>query len=105
MHTELETLYWPYTTGRLSRRLGLCDSDYVVLLHQYSRKALQLVGTLDPHIRRKSHEWMRIEAARMDESNTLNLLHRLATWHQREKLKGRISGALWIRHIAEVIRR
>jgi len=26
-------------------------------------------------------------------------------WEQRERLKGRLSGALWLRHLAELIRR
>jgi len=54
---------------------------------------------------RKRHEWLRIDAAQLDDNNKLSLLLRLATWHQRERLKGRIAGALWLRHIAEVIRR
>jgi hypothetical protein len=35
----------------------------------------------------------------------LYLLLRLSTWEERKKLSGRLSGALWIRHVAEVLRR
>jgi hypothetical protein len=41
----------------------------------------------------------------IDPNRELYLLLRLSTWEQREKLEGKISWALWIRHIAQVIRR
>ena len=69
------------------------------------RKVLQLVYTLDPNLWRKRHESLRIKAAGLDNNDKLYLLLRLANWKQRESLKGRIALALWMRHIAEVIRR
>ncbi|MGA3242429.1 MAG: hypothetical protein ABSG03_39795 [Bryobacteraceae bacterium] len=48
---------------------------------------------------------MRTEAAGLDNNSELYVLLRLSTWMQREALKGRIAGAMWIRHMAEVIRR
>lgn len=101
----LEPIYWPRITGRYSLPLGMSEGDYKALVDQYRRKALHLVEALDPNHWRKIHESLRVDAALMDENNELYLLLRLATWRQREKLKGRISGALWIRHVAEVIRR
>jgi len=41
----------------------------------------------------------------MDENGNLYLLLRLAPWNRRERLRRRLSGALWVRHVAEVIRR
>ena len=101
----LEPVYWPHITGHRLRPIDLSENDYKELLDQYRQKTVNLVGTLDPNLWRNMHERLRIHAAWMDENDTLYLLLRLATWHQREQLKGCISGALWMRHIAEVIRR
>jgi len=53
----------------------------------------------------KVHEALRFGAFWMDENRELYVLLRLSSWEQRERLRGRISGALWIRHLAEVLRR
>jgi len=99
----LEPLYWPRITGRRSYPLGRSESDFT--LRQYRRKTARLVDTLDPNLWRNIHESLRLNAAWMDDNGELYLLLRLANWKQRERLKGRIAGALWMRHIAEVIRR
>lgn len=101
----LEPIYWPRVSGRHSHPITMAEDDFKTLLDQYRQKALHLVKTLDPNLWRKTHELLRIDAARMDQNSELYLLLRLTNWNQREKLRGRISGALWIRHIAEVIRR
>ena len=41
----------------------------------------------------------------MDDNPDLYLLLRVAAWDERKRLKGSVSGALWIRHMAELIRR
>ena len=104
----LEPIYWRCITGQYSFHdisEDISESDYEAWLDQYRRKALHLVSTLDPSLWRETHKCLRIDAAQMDKNSELYLLLRLATWRQREKLKGPIAGALWIRHIAEVIRR
>ena len=50
------------------------------------------------------HASIRHSAARLDDNPELYLLLRLSSWERRKELTGRIGGALWIRHIAEVIR-
>jgi hypothetical protein len=103
----LEPIYWPRMTGRrfypIDRRKN--KSDFTLRQDQYRRKASQLVGTLDPNLWRNRHESLRFKAAGLDDNDKLYLLLRLANWKQRESLKGRIALALWMRHIAEVIRR
>jgi hypothetical protein len=102
----LEPLYWTRITGgTLSRRGRMSESEYRALQDQYRQKALNLVRTLDPTVWRKIHESLCWQASVMDENSKLYLLLRLAKWQQREQLKGAIAGALWIRHLAEVIRR
>jgi len=41
----------------------------------------------------------------VDDNGDLYLLLRASTWQIRERLKGPISAALWIRHMGEVVRR
>lgn len=101
----LEPVYWPRITGWQSRRDGLKESDYALVLDEYRRKVLQIVRELDQSFWREVHEFLCKDATRVDDNNELYVLLRLSTWTQRKKLKGRISGALWVRHIAEVIRR
>ena len=103
----LEPVYWPCISGwrfyPSDRRKN--KSDFTWRQDQYRRKALQLVATLDPNLWRKRHESLRFHAADLDDNGKLYLLLRLANWKQRESLKGRIALALWMRHIAEVVRR
>lgn len=101
----LEPIYWPDIKGWLSRPIQIGESEHKVLLDQFRERALRLIGTLDPDLWRKVHEVLRLDAAMLDRNGDLYLLLRLAPWNRRERLRGRISGALWIRHIAEVIRR
>jgi hypothetical protein len=101
----LELIYWPRITGRRSFPIDRSDGDFTWQQDQYCQKVSQLVATLDPNLWRKRHESLRFDAARMDDNGKLYLLLQLANWTQRERLKGRIALALWMRHIAEVIRR
>jgi hypothetical protein len=71
----------------------------------YRAKVLSFIRTLDASEWARTHEHLRWEASDLDRNTELYLLLRMATWEQRERLKGKLSGALWIRHIAEVIRR
>jgi len=84
---------------------GMEESEHNALLDKYRQKVLPLVGSLDPVLWRKVHESLRFDAALMDANDGLYLMLRLSSWSKREKLKGSIAGALWFRHIAEVIRR
>lgn len=101
----LEPIYWPRITGMRSGSSELTDSECDDLLCRYRLKVLELVQTLDPDLWRTVHESLRFDAAIWDGNSGLYLLLRLSRWSQRERLKGNVSGALWIRHIAEVIRR
>jgi hypothetical protein len=101
----LEPLYWGRITGRLSRPGGMSESDHEALLNQYRQKALDLVRTLDPELWQEAHEHLRYDAQRLDQNDELYLLLRFAKWDERDRIKGTVSGSLWLRHMAEVIRR
>jgi hypothetical protein len=60
---------------------------------------------LDPEEWREIHEAIRIDAGWMDSNDKLYVFLRLSKWEERKKLTGVVSGALWLRHIGEVIRR
>lgn len=101
----LEPIYWPGITGIRSFP-GLGDrTDYEQRLEDYKGRVLDVVSALDCEEWRETHEHLRFEAAQLDPNGRLYLLLRLSSWSRRKKLKGRISGALWIRHMAEVLRR
>lgn len=101
----LEPIYWPRITGWQSGHFDLSDVEWDELMNRYREGALKLVKTLDPELWRKLHESLRVDAASLDPNGGLYLLLRLSSWSWRERLEGDVSGALWIRHIAEVLRR
>lgn len=101
----LEPVYWHYITHQVPCKGRTKQAKYESVLDQYYKKTLDLTGSLDLGCWRKIHESLRQEAARIDNNSELYLLLRVMTWRQRQKLKGSISCALWIRHMAEVIRR
>ena len=101
----LEPIYWPRIVG--SQRLpgGMSEQASRKRLETFQAKTLGLVRSLDPSFWRNVHECLRIDAAWMDNNPHLYMLLRVAAWAERERLRGPVSGALWIRHMAEVIRR
>jgi hypothetical protein len=99
----LEPIYWPEITYRLTRSLG--QSEYERLLDEYKGRISALLQQQDSSEWKPRHENLLRVAARLESNRELYLLLRLSGWDQRSKLTGTISAALWIRHIAEVIRR
>ena len=99
----LEPIYWPQITGYL--RMNIAEKDQKPRLAKYRERVLKLVRSLDPTAWGKIHGALRISAAWLDQNSELYVLLRLSSWEQRKELQGRISCALWIRHMAEVIRR
>lgn len=100
----LEPLYWPDITGRCTRSGSLSELEYETRLQNYRQKIALLVEQLDAKEWQKHHERLRLDAARIDDNHSLYLLLRLSHWSSREKLHGHIAAALWIRHMAEVLR-
>jgi hypothetical protein len=101
----LEPIYWPRITGRI--RLGGVqrEEDFRRKLADYQDRVLALIRTLDPNVWAERHASLRRDAGWVDKNAELYVLLRIANWEQRAKLVGRISGALWMRHVGEVIRR
>jgi hypothetical protein len=101
----LEPIYWPRITGRRRLGGGLREEDFRTKLADYRERVLGLLRTLDTNVWAERHASVRRDAGWFDRNGELYVLLRVANWEQRMKLEGRISGALWIRHIGEVIRR
>ncbi len=100
----LEPVYWPRLVGTERMSLG-SEKAYRMRHDAYRARVTKLVQELDAGAWQKVHECLRLEAASMDGNSSLYLLLRVSKWHERKQLRGPISGALWIRHMAEVIRR
>ena len=101
----LEPIYWPGMVAAQRVNAYRLSLDPAALFRDYRLKALALVRSLNVTAWQKIHEQLRIGAGQMDDNPDLYVLLRLASWEERDRLKGVVSGALWIRHIAEVIRR
>jgi hypothetical protein len=101
----VEPVYWPRIVGRLSMSGFLAENKFRAHLDEYRAMVRTLVADLDPDEWKNAHESLRIESALMDSNDSLYLLLRLSSWRRREKLKGPVAGALWLRHIAETLRR
>ncbi len=101
----LEPLYWPLITG--IRRISVGDEGepHPDQKESYFTAVRNLVKSLRAEVWQGRHAFLLKDAPRLDENRELYLLLRLSSWKQREDLRGQIAGALWIRHIAEVIRR
>jgi len=99
----LEPIFWPMLTGHVRQSTPVRHDEK--RRKSYHRKILKLLQGLDPSVWEKVHESLRRDAAWLDKNTELYVLLRVCSWKQREQLIGKIGGALWLRHIAEVIRR
>ena len=101
----LEPIYWPTITSRTSISGFIDFDDHKKLADSYREDALSLIQTLDPDVWQKHHEKIRVRAAQLDDNGDIYILLRLSPWIKRERTKGQIAGAMWLRHMAEVLRR
>ena len=100
----LEPIYWPYISGWTSFSSRLTEEARNTRLVEYKEKVRELLLLLDIKEWKTIHERLRRQATNIDDNDDLYLLLRLSRWDRREKLEGKIALALWIRHVAEVIR-
>lgn len=103
----LEPLYWPQITRQTKRKpfesddLGNFESqDY----QSYRESILKLVLSIPKAMLAGAHADLRYEANQIDGNQELYLILRASNWRRRERLKSHIGCALWLRHMAEVIR-
>jgi len=94
----LEPIYWP-------KIVSLSVAVHAEWSSRYRQKVVRHIRLLDPAPWKAAHKQLRNDAAELDNNPELYLLLRVAPWREREAVRGGIGGALWIRHIAEVIRR
>lgn len=101
----LEPIYWPRIISKVLWHGEYDENNCERKRETYYSKLIDIVKSLDPDIWKGVHERLRLDAAKLDRNAELYLLLRLSNWERRERLIGKISGALWLRHMAEVIRR
>ncbi|MGA4494097.1 hypothetical protein [Vreelandella venusta] len=100
----LEPVYWPVVTNRERYSFYMSQENYDALIEQHRSRVKDLILNLDIDKWKEVHARLRRDAASLDDNGDVYLLLRLAPWQKRERLKGQLSAALWVRHIAEVIR-
>jgi hypothetical protein len=100
----LEPIYWPTISGWTTSSGLLTEDARDARLEEYKKKVRKLLLSLNPEEWKSIHERLRRQATNIDDNDDLYLLLRLSNWNRRENLKGKIALALWIRHIAEVLR-
>ena len=101
----LEPIYWPTITSRTSLSGFIQLEEHEKLVDSYKENVLSLIQNLDPDVWYKHHEKLRFKAAQLDDNGDIYILLRLSPWIKRERTKGHIAGALWFRHMAEILRR
>lgn len=101
----LEPLYWPKVIGQVTHSAFVDEAEFGREMEGYRREVLGFLAGLDLERWRGEHESLRIEGAKADRNADLYLLLRLSDWSKRKQLKGVVSLALWLRQMAELIRR
>lgn len=102
----LEPIYWPKIINQTTMSIKNYSTveEFELKIKPYKERILNFVKSLDIETWGLYHEGLRIEAAKLDENHELYMLLRLAPWNKRKSITGNIGAALWLRHIAEVIR-
>ncbi|MCB0827026.1 MAG: hypothetical protein KDC26_12635 [Armatimonadetes bacterium] len=101
----LEPIYWPWITSRsVGFSFGL-ETEIESLRTKHKERCLTLLRDIDVEELSSIHEKLRLAAARVDKNDNLYILLRGAPWDTREKVTGDLGLSLWLRHIAEVLRR
>jgi len=101
----LEPLYWPTITGQIvfSSFQGKEERSPLVARHHVRIK--DLLQALNVDYWEKRHKRLREVASALDDNDDVYMLLRLSPWQKRQQVRGALGAALWIRHIAEVLRR
>ena len=105
----LEPLYWPRITGKTTERSFFLpgsaeEAERSVRLKAYREAVLDFVRRIPKAMLAGAHMDLRLQASRLDDNQELYLILRASSWSRRERLKGDLAAALWLRHLAEVIR-
>lgn len=101
----LEPLYWPEICGSIRRSLLMEDADLDAWHERYRRQVLAQLKEMKEPFWKERHAQLRRTAGSVERNDSLYLLLRLSSWRKRERLVGDVSRSLWLRHMAEVIRR
>jgi hypothetical protein len=105
----LEPLYWSEMVGSIRGRAMIEAQNgtepYADQLLGHRERMQTILKEVDETEIEELHDWLRWQADLLDGNSELYLLLRASNWSQREKIEGNLGLALWIRHLAELIRR
>ncbi len=101
----LEPAYWQGIIDRHSYLSRVSWEEYLDKQKVYRAHVVELIRCMNPAYWEQVHESLRWAAEQLDPNGGLYLLLRLGSWDSRRRLKGHISGSVWLRQIAEVLRR
>ncbi len=101
----LEPLYWPWVTSRWSHGFLEDKNELNSLRTLHGARMRGVLDALGLEELKEIHRSLRYAALGIDRNELLYHLLRTSRWEIRSEVKGEIGLALWIRHIAEVIRR
>lgn len=105
----LEPIYWPKITGWRVRNAFHAQSDEEERalgerFEAYRASILKIARRIPKARVAQAHINLRHEAALLDGNHELYLVLRAASWRKRERVEGHLGCAMWLRHIAEVLR-
>lgn len=99
----LEPIYWWWMTS-VRRSRSLTSSNWSENLKHYESKVFPIIERLPLESFESIHDKLTWMAHGLDSNDDLYLILRTASWDFRKKLKGNVSGSLYLRHMAEIIR-
>lgn len=98
----LEPIYWPDITSHYrGRRI---DSEGTEEWEAFRAKVLTVFASISKERIESTHGELRREAALIDRNGEIYLLIRAMDWDRRKEIRDSIGRAMWIRHMAELIR-
>lgn len=125
---QLEAAHWPDISGQVHYDSTQLHREYEMAMRRqggggpksfsdleigpivaeqretYKAKIAELLRQIGLETLKGFNERLRQDGYRVDPNDSLYLLLRAMPWEQRFKLKGTLAGAMWIRHMAELIR-
>lgn len=101
----LEPIYWPTITSKTTWNGFVTFEEHKNLVEAYKKKVITLIQKLNVDKWCEHHKKLRLKATQLDDNGDIYILLRFSPWIKRERLKGHIAAALWLRHMAELLRR
>lgn len=100
-----EPLYFPWITSVFRGRSFVENDELEPKRIAFGDEVMALFRKMSFEDLAEAHKTLRLDALSLDQNIQIYMLLRAANWDTRQRVKGHLGLALWIRHIAEVLRR